>query len=209
MSCPCADTTLATHWTLILFICIKLALCCSIGCSEQVTSQRTSWFLISSSWYPLCYVLMFLPPSVLLINVNRLNVAWETCGICLNSVRERPDYLCPIFIFSWLPALQLGFTSWLLSWNCVIWVELRWVDEFIYIYITVFSKAFDVWIFTLAQDHISSYIFRLVISLPTHCTVPSCFFFHTLFLLLAMVSKVWKTGGKVLLKTNAHLLCLD
>lgn len=122
VSCPCVDPTLATHWIQILFICIKLALCCPIGCSEQVTSQRTSWFLLSSSWCPCCAHIS--SPFCLLINVNRLHVAWETCGLCLNSIRERPDCLCPIFMISWLPALQLGSTSWLLSWNFVNWGEL-------------------------------------------------------------------------------------
>jgi len=140
-------------------------------------------------------------PFCLLINVNRLNVAWETCGISLNSVRERPDYPSPVFMFSWLPALQLGFTSLLLSWNFVIWVKLRWVEEFIY---NSFLKVFGClrW-----HNIIALAIFRLAISLPTHCTVPSCFFFHTL-LLLAIISRVWKAGEKVLIEDKCYLLCL-
>lgn len=58
VSCPCADPRLATHWILILFICIQLSLCCPIGSSKQVTPQRTSWFLISWSW---CMCSCFVP----------------------------------------------------------------------------------------------------------------------------------------------------
>lgn len=147
-ACPCADPTLATHWILILFICIQLSLCCPIGSSKQVTPQRTSLFLISSRVGAVCAHVS--SPFCLLINVNRLNVAWETCGICLNSFRERPDYHSPFFMFSWLPALQLGFTSLLLSWNLVIWIKLRWVDEFIYIIYNRFLKFFDVYIGTVS-----------------------------------------------------------
>lgn len=50
----------------------------------------------------------------------------DLCHMFSLRQRERPDCFCPIFSFSWLPALQFGFTPWSLSWKLCIWVEVSW-----------------------------------------------------------------------------------
>lgn len=66
-----------------------------------------------------------------------------------------------------------------------------------HLYIFFSLKGFDFRIFTLAQYPVAlaTSLDLLYHYLLSHCTVFSWFFFHTLFLFLAMVSKVWKVGG--------------
>ncbi len=164
VSCPCADPTLSPHWILIIVICIQFALCYPIGSSEEVASQRTSWFLISSSWCLCCTSSYFFP--LLFINkckqIKRcLRDQWHMFKLGQREARLLLSYFHDQLATSsllWVHFMVIVQETHYLSWG-----------ELMHLYTTVFfsSKAFDFRIFSLAQYRSSSYIFRLVISLPT------------------------------------------
>ncbi len=146
VSCPCANPTLSTHWILIIVICIKFALCYPIGSSEEVASQRTSWFLISSSWCLCCTSSYFFP--LLFINkckqIKRcLGDQWHMFKLGQREARLLLSYFHD----------QLATSSSLLVHFMIIALETRYLSwgELMHLYITVFfsSKAFDFRIFSL------------------------------------------------------------